>query len=118
MGSTTDIRELRSKAKDLSMIASYKESVIWFWRRAETSNEMMEIINRVELLLDKIQSSRVPNDSVEIVRAGQQIQACAKKAIKITEDGTPMNRMMKQFVEVLGYEDVQSSKSEERQDNR
>ena len=106
MGTTTDIRELRKKAKDLVMIAGYKDTVVWFWRNASPSNEMVGIINRVEDLFGKIQSSKLPQDSVEIIRVGQQIHDFAKKGVEITKDGTPLNIMIREFIDVLGEENV------------
>lgn len=118
MGKTTDIQELRSRARDLAMIAEHKDRILWFWKQQESSNEMMEIINRVDRLLERIRVSRLPQDSVDVTKAGQQIQSCAQRAVEITKDGTPMNGMMKMFIEALRYDDVQGGEPKDGEDDR
>jgi hypothetical protein len=118
MGTTTNIRELRERAKDLVIIADYKDRFIFFWKNTDASEETIEVINHIENLFEKIQSANLPQDIVEIVKIGHQIHDFAEKVVETTKDGTPLNIMIREFISALGDSDVQSIRDEDGETGR
>ena len=96
---TTDINDIRRRAEEYKLIASYGESISWFWEQAGADADTLQ---RAKELFEHIQQAQLPKETMDICRAGEEILNHTDKLIQQTEDNQVLNIMMRQFREVMG----------------
>jgi hypothetical protein len=94
----TDINDIRKRAEEYKLIANYGDSISWFWEQAGADPETLQ---RAKDLFAHIRRAQLPEETIGICKAGEEILNQTDQLIEQTEDNHVLNRMMRQFREVL-----------------
>jgi hypothetical protein len=94
----TDINDVKKRAQEYKLIASYGDSISWFWEKAGADTDTLK---RARELFEHIQNAQLPKETMEIFRAGEEIREQTEQLIKTTEDNRVLNSMMRQFRDAM-----------------
>jgi hypothetical protein len=95
---TTDINDIKKRAEEYKLIASYGDSISWFWEKAGAN---ADVLQHAKELFTHIQQAQLPKETLEVCRAGEEIREYTDQLIQQTEDNEILNRMMRQFREAM-----------------